>query len=130
MKPVRITVDPNVCFGKPCIRGMRIPVHLIVDLVAAGKTPTEIIEDYPELELEDIKQALEYADLEASEDSVWAARAREAAEKGFIGEEETRKLMEDTLGDLKGFHKKILKAHGGKPLPDSVSDLDEIRDDT
>ena len=61
MKLDRITVDPNVCFGKPCIRGLRMPVYLIVDLVAAGKTPAEILDDYPELEPEDIKQALEYA---------------------------------------------------------------------
>lgn len=61
MKLDRITVDPNVCFGKPCIRGMRIPVHLIIDLVAAGKTTADIIKDYPELEPEDIKQSLEYA---------------------------------------------------------------------
>jgi len=61
MKLDRITVDPNICFGKPCIRGLRIPVHLIVDLVAAGKTAAEIVGDYPELEPEDVKQALEYA---------------------------------------------------------------------
>ena len=61
MKLDRITVDPNVCFGKPCIRGLRIPVHLVVDLVAAGKTAAQIVDDYPELEPEDVKQALEYA---------------------------------------------------------------------
>ena len=47
--------------GQPCIRGLRIPVSLIVRLVASGKTIREILEDYPELEEEDIKQALEYA---------------------------------------------------------------------
>ncbi len=57
----RITIDPNVMGGKPCIRGLRIPVALIVRMVAAGKTVKEIIEDYPELEEEDIKQALEFA---------------------------------------------------------------------
>ena len=67
MKPVtrmklnRITVDPNVCFGKPCIRGLRIPVYLIVDLVASGASFEKILDDYPELEFEDIKQALTYA---------------------------------------------------------------------
>lgn len=61
MKLDRITVDPNVCFGKPCIRGLRIPVHLIVDLVASGKSAADILMDYPELEPDDIKQALEYA---------------------------------------------------------------------
>lgn len=57
----RITINPDICFGKPTIRGMRIPVHLIVDLVAAGNTPAHLIEDYPELAAEDIRQALEYA---------------------------------------------------------------------
>ena len=61
MKLDRITVDPNVCFGKPRIRGLRIPVHLIVDLVAAGRLCRQILADYPELEREDIRQALEYA---------------------------------------------------------------------
>ncbi len=57
----RITVDPKIMGGQPCIRGLRIPVSLIVRLVASGKTIREILEDYPELEEEDIKQALEYA---------------------------------------------------------------------
>ncbi|MFB0515073.1 MAG: DUF433 domain-containing protein [Candidatus Neomarinimicrobiota bacterium] len=57
----RITVDPKVFQGQPCIRGLRIPVSLIVKLVSAGKTPDEIISDYPELEKEDIRQALEFA---------------------------------------------------------------------
>jgi uncharacterized protein (DUF433 family) len=57
----RITVDPEIMGGQPCIRGLRIPVSLIVRLVASGKTVKEILEDYPELEEEDIKQALEYA---------------------------------------------------------------------
>lgn len=61
MKLNRITVDPNVCFGKPCIRGLRIPVYLVVDLVASGSSFEKILDDYPELELEDIKQALAYA---------------------------------------------------------------------
>jgi hypothetical protein len=43
-------------------------------------------------------------------------------------EEKRRKALKDTLGDLRRFHRKILKAHGGRPLPNSVSDLDEIRD--
>jgi len=63
----RITVDPEVMGGQPCIRGLRIPVSLIVRLVASGKTVREILEDYPELEEEDIKQALEYAAWVASE---------------------------------------------------------------
>ena len=63
----RITVDPKVFQGQPCIRNMRIPVSLIVKLVSIGKTTDEIISDYPELEKEDIKQALEFAAWVTSE---------------------------------------------------------------
>jgi len=63
----RITVDPRVMGGQPCIRGLRIPVSLIVRLVASGKTIKEILEAYPELEEEDVKQALEYAAWVVSE---------------------------------------------------------------
>lgn len=57
----RITVNPKVFQGQPCIRGMRIPISLIVKLISQGRTPDQIIQDYPELEKEDIKQALEFA---------------------------------------------------------------------
>jgi uncharacterized protein (DUF433 family) len=57
----RITADPNILGGKACIRGMRLSVALIVNLVANGMTPSEIIADYPDLEPEDIQQALQYA---------------------------------------------------------------------
>jgi len=57
----RISVNPKVFQGQPCIRGMRIPVSLIIKLISQGKTPEEIIRDYPELEKENIKQALEFA---------------------------------------------------------------------
>lgn len=56
----RITFNPNIMSGQACIRGMRIPVSLIVNLLAHGKTVDEILEEYPDLEPEDIKQALEY----------------------------------------------------------------------
>ncbi len=68
----RITVDPAQCDGKPCIRGLRIPVHLVLRLLASGKTPAEIIADYPELEKEDIHQAMEYAAWLATEKTVLA----------------------------------------------------------
>lgn len=55
----RITIDPQVFQGEPCIRGLRIPVSLIIKLISAGKTPKDIIKDYPELGSEDIKQASE-----------------------------------------------------------------------
>lgn len=63
----RITVNPKVFQGQPCIRNMRIPVSLVVKLISAGKTTDEIIADYPELEKEDIKQALEFAAWVTSE---------------------------------------------------------------
>jgi uncharacterized protein (DUF433 family) len=63
----RITVDPQQCDGKPCIRGLRIPVHLILKLLANGETPAEVVEAYPELEPADIQQAMEYAAWLASE---------------------------------------------------------------
>ena len=57
----RITFDPNVMGGKPCIRGMRVTVGTIVGLVAAGYDRKKILELYPYLEAEDIEQALLYA---------------------------------------------------------------------
>jgi len=57
----RITSDPHVLGGKACIRGMRISVSLIVNLVANGMTFQEILDEYPDLEMEDIQQALRYA---------------------------------------------------------------------
>lgn len=57
----RITFDPNIMAGKACIRGMRIPVSVIVNQIAHGATFEEILQDYPDLEREDIEQALEYA---------------------------------------------------------------------
>ncbi len=57
----RITFDPQVMGGRACIRGMRITVSLIVNLVASGMTAEQIIEDYPYLEPKDVSQALQYA---------------------------------------------------------------------
>jgi uncharacterized protein (DUF433 family) len=67
----RITADPAVLGGKACIRGMRIAVSLIVNLVANGMSFAEIIADYPDLEVEDIRQALHYAAL-AADDAIFA----------------------------------------------------------
>ncbi len=66
----RITADPHILGGKACIRGMRLSVALIVNLVANGLTPSEIIADYPDLEPEDIQQALQYAAWTA-EDAIY-----------------------------------------------------------
>ncbi|MDD1424960.1 DUF433 domain-containing protein [Dolichospermum sp. ST_sed3] len=57
----RITFDPQVMAGQACIRGMRIPVSLVVNLVANGKPLEEILEEYPDLEADDIRQSLLYA---------------------------------------------------------------------
>ncbi|MEJ0046424.1 MAG: DUF433 domain-containing protein [Rhodospirillales bacterium] len=57
----RITVDPGQCGGRPCLRGLRIRVKDVLDLLAAGATREEILEDYPWLESADITAALEYA---------------------------------------------------------------------
>lgn len=57
----RITIDPNVMGGKPCIRGMRVTVGAIVGLVASGASDREILELYPYLEENDIRAALTYA---------------------------------------------------------------------
>lgn len=57
----RITVDPAQCGGRPCIRGLRIRVKDVLDLLAAGASREEILEDYPYLESEDITAALEFA---------------------------------------------------------------------
>ena len=57
----RISIDPNVCHGKPCIKGTRIWVSLIVDNLAAGSSETEILKAYPSLSRGDIRAALAYA---------------------------------------------------------------------
>jgi uncharacterized protein (DUF433 family) len=57
----RITVDPRVCAGAPCIRGLRIPVSVVLTHLAAGQTPQEIAAEYPELQLEDVFECLRYA---------------------------------------------------------------------
>jgi uncharacterized protein (DUF433 family) len=56
----RIAVDPQVCFGKPCIRGTRIWVSLLLDFLASGATMEEILEDYPQLKREDVLAAIAY----------------------------------------------------------------------
>jgi len=57
----RITLDPNICHGKPCIRGLRYPVELILELLSSGMNAKEIIDDYDDLEHEDVLAALLFA---------------------------------------------------------------------
>jgi len=62
MEPLkRITVDPHVMGGKPCIRGMRVTVGTVVGLIASGRTAEEIIKEYPYLDRDDVMEALSYA---------------------------------------------------------------------
>ena len=67
----RITQDPNVMGGKPCIRGMRLTVGRILSQIGAGETIEELLIDYPYLEREDVLQCLQYAS--------WLAQGREVA---------------------------------------------------
>jgi uncharacterized protein (DUF433 family) len=71
----RITQQPGVMGGKPCIRGMRVTVGMIVGQIAAGHTPEELLADYPYLEREDITQALRYATWRVEEREVDLASA-------------------------------------------------------
>ena len=57
----RITIDPIVCHGKPCIRGLRYPVEVILELLSAGMTTDEILADYEDLEREDVLAVLAFA---------------------------------------------------------------------
>ena len=57
----RITRDPDICHGKPVIRGLRYPVSTLLELLASGMTPEEILQDYPDLEMDDLRAALLYA---------------------------------------------------------------------
>ncbi len=62
----RITIDTNICHGKACIRHMRWPVEVIIDLIASGMSFDDIIADHPELEKEDILASLAYAKIALS----------------------------------------------------------------
>ena len=70
----RITLDPDVMGGKPCIRGMRITVGTVVGLVARGRSIPEILAAYPYLEEEDVREALSYAAWRVEETEVPIAK--------------------------------------------------------
>ncbi len=57
----RITIDPNICHGKPCIRGLRYPVEMILELLSSDMDINEILQDYEDLEKDDIKACLMFA---------------------------------------------------------------------
>ncbi len=70
----RISVDPNVCHGKPCIAGTRIMVSVVLDNLAEGLTPEQIVADYPPLKREDIQAAIAYAAALAREEELLPLR--------------------------------------------------------
>ena len=57
----RITIDPAICHGKPCVRGLRYPVEMLLELLSSGMTPDEILADYEDLEREDLLATLAFA---------------------------------------------------------------------
>ncbi|MBI5203643.1 MAG: DUF433 domain-containing protein [Nitrospirae bacterium] len=65
----RISVDKNIMHGKPCIKGTRIPVYMILDLLAGGSTIKDILDDYPDITEEDIRACVEYAAMLAREEA-------------------------------------------------------------
>ena len=70
MKFERITVNPKICTGKPCIRDLRFPVSRVLGLLAAGETKESILKAYPYLASEDIDEALRYASYLAEEETI------------------------------------------------------------
>jgi len=70
MKLERITVNPEVCGGKPCIRGLRFPVSRLLGLLAAGESKDSVLQAYPYLEPGDIEEALQYAAYLSEEETV------------------------------------------------------------
>ena len=71
----RITIDPKVCHGKPCIRGTRIMVSVILDNLAEGRSAQEIVRDYPPLKSEDVNAAIAYAAELTNEEEMLPLRA-------------------------------------------------------
>ncbi|GFP34774.1 hypothetical protein HKBW3S43_00566 [Candidatus Hakubella thermalkaliphila] len=69
----RITINPNICLGQPTIRGMRITVSVILKMLAGGKSIQDVLDAYPELELEDVQQAIKYAAWVVSDQMVLTA---------------------------------------------------------
>jgi len=60
-KKNRISIDPEICHGKPCIKGTRIPVYLILEMIEHGLSFKEILEEYPHIQIEDIKACINFA---------------------------------------------------------------------
>lgn len=64
----KITCDPQVCSGKPCLKGRRIPVHIILELLSVGETPEGIRRAYPNVDDDDIRACLQYAAMLSEEE--------------------------------------------------------------
>jgi uncharacterized protein (DUF433 family) len=73
--PLRITRDPAIMGGKPCIRGLRVTVGTVVGLLAAGRTSDEVLAAYPYLEQQDIRDALAYAAWRSEEQEIPLAQS-------------------------------------------------------
>lgn len=71
----RVVVSPKICHGKPCIRGTRIMVSVVLDNLAEGRTREQIVRDYPPLKIEDVKAAIAYAAELAREEEMLPLRA-------------------------------------------------------
>jgi len=76
----RITIDPVICHGKPCIRGLRYPVEMLLELMSSGMTELQILADYPDIEPDDLRACLAYAARLAF--GPWVKRRRRAKEVG------------------------------------------------
>ncbi len=57
----RITTDPAICHGKPCVRGLRYPVEMLLDLLSAGMSESDILDDYPDLEADDLRAVFAFS---------------------------------------------------------------------
>lgn len=66
----RVSVDPKTCAGKPCIRGTRLPITIILDGLAEGLTPEQLREHYPQLTVDDVRACLAYA-AELAQENTW-----------------------------------------------------------
>ena len=63
MNEPRISINPNICHGKPCIKGTRIPVYLILEMLEYGLSFEQVLEEYPQLIIQDIKSCLQFAKI-------------------------------------------------------------------
>jgi len=127
----RITVNPEICLGQPTIRGMRITVSVILKMLASGKSIQEILEAYPELEEEDVRQAIRYAAWVVSDQIHMLKSLSEIKEEGWIALVERLGISGATLfmleyekgyGDYTEERKRIF---GQKPLDEIVQEIKE-----